>query len=329
MLRALFACSLLLVACGSRTGLKVGAAPDAGVPEIDASIAPFPCRWGLGTPTTLGPPAPSLDAVVDETKLAFVRADFLAFATRDRDVVVGMNPGGSFVSLAPGGFLALAEDCVGTRWTANVAEGTLTTEPSIRVTGERCVTGRGERDTFPVLVSRLGRTEVQRLPRDLSTGPANLGDAPVPFDAVEAFASVDEQVYFVVEGALTWRDVVGRSRAVPLPGRVRDLAVDAFGRGVLVLLEDRAVFVTRGELGREVTLPETFPHLAVSDQEGLVVGRDGTLWTLPLPRGPARAVEGMPAPIDAHVVLAEGHAVGGIASREADGVIWRPLTCNR
>lgn len=323
--------AVAIIGCGSRTGLEIEPlAVDASVPDgIDASIAPFPCRWGLGVPLTLGESGGDLSVVVDETKLAVVASGGTAWATREGRVF------GPFMSLAPlasrtpAGFFFVDEVCNGLPIDFG-SDGDVEITSVPLVTGDRCAIGRGDRDAFPLLVSRFGRSLVQRVPRDLE-GFATIGESPVPFARTEAFALVDEQVYYVVGGALIWQDVGGVSQAVELPGGggVRELAVDAVNRGVVVLLEDRAAFVARGVVDREVELAPVFPHLAVSDQEALALGLDGTLWTLPLSRGPARAVERMPAPEDAIVALAEGHAVGGVASIEGPLVIWRPLTCNR
>lgn len=328
MLRFWIATAIATVGCGSRTGLEIEPlAVDASAPDgLDASIAPFPCRWGLGVPLTLGESGGDLSVTVDETKLAVVVSG-TSWAVRERRAF-GPNMGVSpLASLVPSGFLWVDEVCNGLRIdVAGDGEVGLSTVPL--VTGDRCTIGRGDRDGFPLLVSRFGRALVQRVPRDLDAF-STIGESPVPFARTETFALVDEQVYYVVAGALIWQDVGGVSQAVELPGPARELAVDAVNRGVVVLLEDRAAFVARGVVIREVELAPVFPHLAVSDQEALALGLDGTLWTLPLSRGPARAVERMPPPDDAVVALAEGHAVGGVASIEGPLVIWRPLTCNR
>lgn len=329
MLRFWIATAIATVGCGSRTGLEIEPlAVDASVPDgIDASIAPFPCRWGLGVPLTLGESGGDLSVTVDETKLAFVASGGQAWGTRDGRVFGTFMATVPASSLTPSGFLWVDSICAAFRFDLT-SEGSLVPTAVPLVTGDRCTLGRGDRDAFPLLVSRFGRALVQRVPRDLE-GFATIGEAPVPFARVERFALVDEQVYYVVAGALIWQDVGGVSQAVELPGVARELAVDAVNRGVVVLLEDRAAFVARGEVVREVELAPVFPHLAVSDQEALALGLDGTLWTLPLSRGPARAVERMPPPDEAVVALAEGHAVGGVASIEGPLVIWRPLTCNR
>lgn len=329
MLRFWTAIAIVMVGCGSRTGLEIEPlVVDASTPDgIDASIAPFPCRWGLGVPVTLGESGGGLSVTVDETKLAIVGSGGTAWATREGRV---FGPYMSLVPLAsrtPSGFLYVDEICNGLRVDFGI-EGDVEITSVPLVTGDRCTIGRGDRDALPLLVSRFGRALVQRVPRDLE-GFATIGEAPVPLARVERFALIDEQVYFVVGGALIWQDVGGVSQAVELSGGVRELAVDAVNRGVVVLLADRAAFVARGVVGREVELAPVFPHLAVSDQEALALGLDGTVWTLPLSRGPARAVERMPPPEDAIVALAEGHAVGGVASIEGPLVIWRPLTCNR
>lgn len=328
--RALHWCWLVwLLACGSRTGLNVSAAPiDGGVDGgVDASIAPFPCRWGLGVARVLGEAGSDLRATVDETKLAFVRSGSQAWATRDGAIFGPFMPVDDVASLTPAGFLFVDEGCRGLRFDFS-GDGELTIGDVPLVTGDRCALGRGDRDAFPLLVSRFGRALVQRVPRDLDAF-ATVGEAPIPFARIERFALVDEQVYYALSGALIWQDVGGTSQAVALEEPTLDLAVDTVNAGVVVLHDDRASFVARGEVIREVEVAPVFPHLAVSDQEALALGRDGTLWTLPLSRGPARAVERMPPPDDAVVVLAEGHAVGGVASREGDEIVWRPLTCNR
>jgi hypothetical protein len=330
MLRFWVVIAIATVGCGSRTGLEIEPlAVDASVPDgIDASIAPFPCRWGLGVPLTLGESGGDLSVTVDETKLAVVGSGGIAWATRDGRVF------GPFMSLAPlssrtpSGFVFVDDDCSGSRIDFG-SEGDVEVTPVPLVTGDRCWIGRGDRDAFPLFVARFGRVLVQRVPRNLE-GFATIGEAPPSFARVARSASlVDEQMYYVEAGSLRWQDVGGALQAVALPGRVREIAVDAVNRGVVVLLEDRAAFVARGVVDREVELAPVFPHLAVSDQEALALGLDGTLWTLPLSRGPARAVERMPPPEDAIVALAEGHAVGGVASIEGPLVIWRPLTCNR
>jgi hypothetical protein len=328
MLRGLIA--IAIVGCGSRSGLEIEPrAADASVPDgIDASIAPFPCRWGLGVPTTLGDSRGELSATVDETKLAVVASGETAWGTREGRVfgpAMSLEP---LASRTPSGFVFVSEVCDGLLLDFVGADGDVQVGSLPLVAGDRCAIGRGDLDAFPLLVSRFGRAIVQRVPRNLE-GFATIGESPSPFERVERFALVDEQVYYVVAGGLIWQDVGGVSSGVGLPGPVREIAVDAANRGVVVLLEDRAVFVTRGVATREVELAPVFPHLAVSDQEALALGLDGTLWTLPFSRGPARAVERMPPPEDAVVALAEGHAVGGVASIEGPLVIWRPLTCNR
>lgn len=322
-----------MLACGSRSGL--GVAPqstDAAVAVApDATLAPFPCRWGLGEPTRLSDePFDRFEAVVDETKVSLVIADGLGWLKRDRDVI-GPRPmgGGTTASLVPGGFLRVSEACEGERWLADFDRSSVETSPVPLVAGDACRVGRGDREAFPIVVRRLGRTQVVRVPRVLDAF-GRLGDVSVPYEAIDELVLVDEQLYVVVRGALVWQSVVGEARAVELPGVVRDVAADLVGGGVVALLEDRAVFVARGEVGRTVELPPTFPHVAVSDQEALVMGTDGALITVPLPRGPHRVVDRIEgAPDDAIVTLADGHAVGGVASREAGAIVWRALTCNR